>query len=53
MIYTKELLYSEFKEVTKKDEKSKKPSYKHRIAYLQSLKEDFQSRLQELQNCQN
>ena len=41
MIYKKELLYSEFKEVTKKDEKSKKPSYKHRIAYLQSLKEDF------------
>ena len=41
MIYTKELLFSEFKEVTKKDEKSKKPSYKHRIAYLQSLKEDF------------
>ena len=41
MIYTKELLYSVFKEVTKKYEKSKKPSYKHRIAYLQSLKEDF------------
>ena len=41
MIYTKELLFSEFKEVTKKDEKSKKPYYKHRIAYLQSLKEDF------------
>ena len=41
MIYTKELLFSEFKEVTKKDEKSKKPSFKHRVAYLQSLKEDF------------
>ena len=41
MMYTKELLFSEFKEVTKKDERSKKPSYKHRIAYLQSLKEDF------------
>jgi len=40
-IITKEMLHSEFKEVTKKDEKSKKPSYKHRIAYLQSLKEDY------------
>ena len=28
-IITKEMLHSEFKEVTKKDEKSKKPSYKH------------------------
>ena len=41
MMYTKELIFSEFKEVTKKDEKSKKPSFKHRIAYLQSLKEDM------------
>ena len=41
MMYTKELIFNEFKEVTKKDEKSKKPSFKHRIAYLQSLKEDM------------
>ena len=41
MMYTKELIFNEFKEVTKKDVKSKKPSFKHRIAYLQSLKEDM------------
>ena len=41
MMYTKEMIFNEFKEVTKKDEKSKKPSYKHRIAYLTALKEDM------------
>ena len=34
MMYTKELIFSEFKEVTKKDEKYKKPTYTNRIAYL-------------------
>jgi hypothetical protein len=41
MMYTKEMIFNEFKDVTKKDEKSKKPSYAHRIAYLTALKEDM------------
>ena len=41
MMYTKELIFSEFKEVTKKDEKYKKPTYTNRIAYLTALKEDM------------
>ena len=32
--YTKDMIYAEFKEATAKDEKSKKPSYKHRVAML-------------------
>ena len=35
--YTKEMIYTEFKEATVKDEKSKKPSYKHRIAMLKDF----------------
>jgi|TARA_E500000318_G_C3505117_1_gene189962 hypothetical protein len=41
MIYTKELLHNEFKEVTKKDQSKKKETFTHRVTYLQSLKEDF------------
>jgi len=41
MMYTKELIFNEFKEVTKKDEKYKKPTYTNRIAYLTALKEDM------------
>ena len=41
MMYTKELLFSEFKEVTKKDQSKKKETYTHRIAYLSALKEDM------------
>ena len=41
MMYTKELIFSEFKEVTKKDEKYKKKTYTNRIAYLTALKEDM------------
>ncbi len=41
MMYTKELIFSEFKEVTKKDQKKKKETYTHRIAYLTALKEDM------------
>ena len=41
MIYTKELLHKEFKEVTKKDQSKKKETFTHRVTYLQSLKEDF------------
>ena len=35
------MIFDQFKDAEKKDLKSKKPSYKHRISYLQSLKEDF------------
>jgi hypothetical protein len=40
-LYTKEQIFTEFKDVKLKDEKSKKKSYKHRIAYLTTLKEDM------------
>ena len=39
MMYTKELLFNEFKDVTKKDQSKKKETYTHRIAYLSALKE--------------
>ena len=35
--YTEEMIYAEFKEATAKDEKSKKPSYKHRVAMLKDF----------------
>ena len=42
MMYTKELLFNEFKDVTKKDQSKKKEIFTHRIAYLKSaLKEDM------------
>jgi hypothetical protein len=41
MMYTKELLFNEFKEVTKKDQSKNKETFTHRIAYLTSLKEDM------------
>ena len=41
MFYTKEMLFNEFKDVTKKDQSKKKETYTHRIAYLTSLKEDM------------
>jgi len=40
-MYTKEQLFNEFKDVTKKDQSKKKETYTHRIAYLSSLKEDM------------
>ena len=40
-MYTKEQIFTEFKDVTAKDEKFKKPTYKNRVAYLQALKEDM------------
>ena len=40
MMYTKELIFNEFKEVTKKDLKKKK-CFTNRIAYLTALKEDM------------
>ena len=41
MMYTKELLFNEFKDVTKKDQSKKKETYTHRTAYLSALKEDM------------
>ena len=35
--YTKDMIYAEFKEATAKDEKSKKPSYKNRVAMLKDM----------------
>ena len=35
--YTKDMIYAEFKEATAKDEKSKKPSYKHRCDMLKDM----------------
>ena len=40
-MYTKEQLFNEFKDVTKKDQSKKNETYTHRIAYLTSLKEDM------------
>ena len=41
MMYTKELIFNEFKDVTKKDQKKKKEIYTNRIEYLKCLKEDM------------
>jgi hypothetical protein len=41
MFYTKEMLFNEFKDVTKKDQSKKKETFTHRIAYLTLLKEDM------------
>jgi threonyl-tRNA synthetase len=40
-MYTKEQLFTEFKDVTKKDQSKKKETYTHRVAYLSALKEDM------------
>ena len=48
--YTKEMIYTEFKEATAKDEKSKKPSYKHRIAMLKDFVDLKKSNPQSLDN---
>ena len=41
MIYTKELLFNEFKVATKKDQSKKKEVFTNRISYLKTLKEDL------------
>ena len=41
MIYTKETLYKEFKDATKKDQVKKKEVFTNRISYLKTLKEDM------------
>lgn len=40
-MYTKEQIFTEFKDVTKKDQSKKKETYTHRISYLSALKEDM------------
>ena len=41
MIYTKETLFKEFKDATKKDQVKKKEVFTNRISYLKTLKEDM------------
>ena len=41
MMYTKELLFKEFKEVTKKDQSKKKETFTYRVTYFKSLLEDM------------
>ena len=41
MIYTKETLYKEFKDATKKDQVKKKEVFSNRISYLKTLKENI------------
>ena len=41
MIYTKALLFKEFKDATKKDQSKKKEVFTNRISYLKTLKEDL------------
>ena len=42
MFYTKEMIHTEFKMTTQKDERNDtKKSYKFRIEYLKTLKEDM------------
>jgi len=49
-MYTKEQMFLEFKDVTKKDQSKKNETYTHRIAYLTSLKEDMISQPRNFSN---
>ena len=40
-MYTKEQMFLEFKDVTKKDQSKKKETFTHRVEYLKALKEDM------------
>ena len=40
-MYTKEQIFTEFKDVTKKDQSKKKETYTNRVSYLSALKEDM------------
>ena len=40
-MYTKEQLFNEFKDVTKKDQSKKKETFTNRVFYLKSLKDDM------------
>ena len=41
MIITKEMIFDQFKDVTKKDQSKKKETFTHRISFLKQLKEDM------------
>ncbi len=41
MMYTKETIFNEFKDATKKDQVKKKEVFTNRISYLKTLKEDM------------
>ena len=40
-MYTKEQIFTEFKDVTKKDQSKKKEVFTNRVSYLKALKEDM------------
>ena len=40
-MYTKEQIFTEFKDVTKKDQSKKKETFTNRVSYLKSLKDDM------------
>ena len=41
MNITKEMIFDQFKDATKKDQSKKKETFTHRISYLKTLKEDM------------
>ena len=43
MIITKEMIFEQFKDATKKDQKKKKETFTHRIEILRTLKDDIKS----------
>jgi hypothetical protein len=40
-MYTKEQIFKEFKDVTKKDQSKKKETFTNRVSYIKSLKDDM------------
>ena len=44
MIITKEMIYDQFKDATKKDQKKKKETFTNRIEFLKTLKDDIQKK---------
>ena len=41
MIITKEMIYDQFKDATKKDQKKKKETFTNRVEFLKTLKDDM------------
>ena len=41
MIITKEMIFDQFKDATKKDQKKKKETFTNRVEFLKTLKEDM------------
>ena len=44
MIITKEMIYDQVKDATKKDQKKKKETFTNRIEFLKTLKDDIQKK---------